>query len=175
MEEKEESSSTTSTSKRRKSNYLSALREIDKLLNLSTNLNNPDKVAEEAENIFENITNDIEWISDQMFCQKNAMLLISILNAIVRVAALDGFSNIIARDRFQSMFKKLNEELNFVIASILNQTNSFPTLSSDILDSMLLNLDRDDFVKTCFKRLLSDGTISTEGIVFMFFLVELYM
>ena len=173
----DESDSTTLTAK--EFNYLSLLQQIDKLLNLSTNSNNPHNAIEqpwdisEIEVIFKNLTVSIQGISKQMAFEKSAMFLISILNTIMRVSAIDGFGYIISQERFQSMFKVLQEDS--VIATVVNKPDSYPTLAGDMLESMLRNLVKDDFIETCFKRLLSNDTMPSKGNVLCFFIVELSM
>jgi hypothetical protein len=133
-----------------KPNYLNLLREIDKLLNFSTNLNDSD--VSEIETILNNITENIDRLSDQMTFQKSTMFLITILNAIVRISAIEGSDLLMSRKPFQSMFQKLNH----LITCIGSGTDCSPMCASDILDLMLLNLVKDDFLEICFKRLLSN-------------------
>jgi hypothetical protein len=140
-----------------KPNYISLLQEIDKLLNLSTNLNNSDN--SEIETIFDNVTENIDRISEQMTFQKSTMFVITILNTIVRISAMDGSDFLISRKPFQSIFEKLNQ----FILPIPFTDNCTPMHASDILDSMLLNFFKDNLVEICFKRLLSNETALTKG------------
>ncbi|CAF3911191.1 unnamed protein product [Adineta steineri] len=137
-----------------KPNYLNLLREIDKLLSLSTNLN-----INEIETIFNNITENIDRILDQMIFQKSSMFLITTLNIIVRISAVDGSDLFISRQPFQSMFKKLNH----LIKCIRNKKDYSPVNASDILDAILLNLVKDDFIEICFRRILSNETVTIKG------------
>ncbi|CAF4223081.1 unnamed protein product [Adineta steineri] len=140
-----------------KPTYLSLLQEIDKLLNLSSNLNKSD--LSEIETIFNNVTENIDRLTNQMDFQKSTMFFITILNTIVRMSAISGSDILISRQAFQSMYEKLN----YFIMYILNEKDCSPMFANDILDSIFLNLVIDDFVEICFKRLLSNETISTIG------------
>ncbi len=140
-----------------KPNYISLLQEIDKLLNLSTKLNNLD--ISEIETIFNNVTENIDRISNQMTFQKSTMFVITIWNTILRISAIDGSDFLISRKPFQSIFDKLNQ----IILPIPFEKDCTPMHASDILDSMLLNFVKDDLVEICFKRLLSNERALTEG------------
>ncbi|CAF3806831.1 unnamed protein product [Adineta steineri] len=142
-----------------KPTYLSLLQEIDKLLNLSSNLNKSD--LSEIETIFNNVTENIDRLTNQMDFQKSTMFFITILNTIVRMSAISGSDILISRQAFQSMYEKLN----YFIMYILNEKDCSPMFANDILDSIFLNLVIDDFVEICFKRLLSNETILTIGFV----------
>ncbi|CAF3875760.1 unnamed protein product, partial [Adineta steineri] len=138
-----------------KPTYLSLLQEIDKLLNLSSNLNDSD--LSEIETIFNNVTDSIDRLTNQMDFQKSTMFFITILNTIVRTSAINESDILLSRQAFQLMYEKLN----YFIMYILNEKDCSPMFANDILDSIFLNLVKDDFVEICFKRLLSNETIST--------------
>ncbi|CAF3741624.1 unnamed protein product [Adineta steineri] len=142
-----------------KSNYLNLLQEINKLSSLSTNLNAIN--ITEIETIFNNMTENIDRISDQMVYHKSSMFLITTLNIIVRISAIDGSDLFISRQPFQSMFKKLND----LIYCIATKKDYSPVIATDIFDAILLNLAKDDFIEICFRRILSNETVRTEDSV----------
>ncbi|CAF0946139.1 unnamed protein product [Adineta steineri] len=139
-----------------KPNYLNLLQEINKLSSLSTNLNSMN--ITEIDTIFNNITKNIDRILDQMVFQKSSMFLITTFNIIVRISAIDGSDLFISRQPFQSMFEKLNN----LIYYIDTKKDYSPVITTDILDSILLNLVKDDFIEICFRRLLSNEPVITE-------------
>ncbi|CAF4082043.1 unnamed protein product [Adineta steineri] len=142
-----------------KPNYLNLLQEINKLSSLSTNLNSMN--ITEIETIFNNITKNIDRILDQMVFQKSSMFLITTFNIILRISTIDGSDLFISRQPFQSMFEKLNN----LIYCIDTKKDYSPVIATDILDSILLNLVKDDFIEICFRRLLSNETATTEDSV----------
>ncbi|CAF1029450.1 unnamed protein product [Adineta steineri] len=142
-----------------KSNYLNLLQEINKLSSLSTNLNAIN--ITEIETIFNNMTENIDRISDQMVYHKSSMFLITTLNIIVRISAIDGSDLFISRQPFQSMFKKLND----LIYCIATKKDYSPVIATDIFDAILLNLAKDDFIEICFRRILSNETVRTEEFI----------
>ncbi|CAF1283343.1 unnamed protein product [Adineta steineri] len=89
-----------------KLNYLNLLQEIDKLESLSTNLNSMN--IDEIDTIFNNVTENIYRIFGQMDFQKSSMFLITILNTIMRISAIDGSDLFISRQPFQTMFGTLS-------------------------------------------------------------------
>ncbi|CAF3641687.1 unnamed protein product [Adineta steineri] len=139
-----------------KPNYLNMLQQIDKLSSLPTNLN-----ITEIETIFNNITENIDRILVPMVLQKRSIFLITTLNIIVRISAIDGSDLFISRQPFHSMFKKLND----LIDCIYNKKDDLPVIGSDILDTILLNLVKDNFIEICFQRLLSNETVTAEDCV----------
>jgi hypothetical protein len=159
----EESDSTTSEIKTL--NYFNLLREIDKLLNFSTDPNNLRNVTEDTwdafkiDTIFNNVAENIDQISDQMSFQKKAMFLITIFNTLVRVCAADESALIISRTSFQVIFRQLRD----LIWNIHRQKDYIQSCASDLLDSMLTNLAKDGLAEKCFKRLLSNETVSIIG------------
>jgi len=159
----EESNSTTSEI--RKPNYLSLLQEIDNLSNLSIDLNNPCNVTVETrdvskiDTIFDNVTENINRISNQLTFQRRAMFLITIFNTLMRVCAAYESCFIISRTSFQLMF----EQLDNLISSISDNEDYCPPYASDLFNSMFMNLAKDDLVNKCFKRLLSNEIISIIG------------
>lgn len=179
----EDNNSTTSSIK--SCDYLSLLQAIDKLSNLVSDWNNPDRVLRKTwdiskiEAIFQELTVNIRLMCNQEESEtgeenftKNTMFSVTILNAVVRVSVMDGFSYIISREPFQSMFKELNTASDRFIGSLINETVSLPMLSNDIFNSMLMNLVKDDLIDTCFKRLLSNDTLPNEGKIPFSFAVE---
>ena len=163
----EENDSTTSapTPERKKPSYISLLQEIETLLKLSTKLNiSPNQVAEtsdipEMETIFNHVHEDIDSITAKMSFQKRSMVHVMILNTIMRVVANDRSSFIMCRDPFQLMYSKIIR----CIFEISEHEDYSPTCASDLLESVLVNLVKDDFAKLCFKQLLSNETVSTVG------------
>jgi hypothetical protein len=159
----EESDSTTSEIKTL--NYFNLLQEIDKLLNFSTASNNPLNVTEDTwdpskiDTIFNNVAENINRISNQMLFQKKAMFLITIYNTLVRVCAAYDSALIISRTSFLSIFRRLSG----LVWDILPQEDYNPSCASDLLDSMLTNLAKDGLAEKCFKRLLSNETVSIIG------------
>ena len=176
----EDSDSTTSTI--RSCDYFSLLQAIDKLSNLATDGNSTSHVSRKSwdisviEAIFDGLTANIQRMrnlaeseSNEANFKKNAMFCISILNTIIRVFVMDGFSYIISRQPFQSMFEELKAASECYVFSLTNEFVTLPILASDIVNSMLLNLSTDDLIETCFKRLLSKDTPSDKGkILFSF-------
>ncbi|CAF1138060.1 unnamed protein product [Adineta steineri] len=144
------------TSETTKPNYLTLLQQINKLSSLSTNLNTMN--ITEIETVFNNITENIDRILDQMVFQKSSMFLITTLNIIVRISAVDGSNLFISQQTFQSMFKKLNH----LIKCIRDEKDYSPVIASDILDAILLNLVKDDFIEICFRQVLSNETVTTD-------------
>ncbi|CAF1075544.1 unnamed protein product [Adineta steineri] len=140
-----------------KPNYLNLLQEINKLSSLSTNLNAINITV--IETIFNNVTENIDRISDQMVHHKSSMFLITTLNIIVRISAIDGSDLFISRQPFQSMFEKLND----LIYCIGIKKDYSPVIATDIFDAILLNLAKDDFIEICFRRILSNETVTTKG------------
>ncbi|CAF0975572.1 unnamed protein product [Adineta steineri] len=158
------------TSETTKPNYLTLLQEINKLSSLSTNLNGMN--ITEIETIFNNMTENIDRILDQMIFKKSSMFLITTLNIIVRISTIDGSDLFISRQPFQSMFEKLD---HLVCCIDDNKKDYSPVIASDILDAILLNLVKDDFIEICFRRLLSNETVTIEGNIFFIILtIELY-
>ncbi|CAF0975786.1 unnamed protein product [Adineta steineri] len=144
------------TSETTKPNYLTLLQQINKLSSLSTNLNTMN--ITEIETVFNNITENIDRILDQMVFQKSSMFLITTLNIIVRISAVDGSNLFISQQTFQSMFKKLNH----LIKCIRDEKDYSPVIASDILDAIFLNLVKDDFIEICFRQVLSNETVTTD-------------
>jgi hypothetical protein len=159
----EESDSTTSEIKTL--NYFNLLQEINKLLKFSTDSNNPCNVTEdiwdasEIDTIFNNVAKNIDRISKQMSFQKRAMFFVMIYNTLVRVCAADESALIISRTSFQSIFRQLSD----LVWNIHLQEDYNPSCASDLLDSMLTNLAKDGLAEKCFKRLLSNETVSIIG------------
>jgi hypothetical protein len=157
---------------RRKFTYLDLLQQINKLCDLTTGSNNSRRLIKETcdipeiEKTFNHVAENITRISNEMPFQRGTMLLISVLNIILRLSALDGFGLMMSREPFRLMFEKVND----LILNIKKNKDLSPTCASDILDSMLLNLLKDDFLQTCFNRLLSNDTISnTSKILFLIY------
>jgi hypothetical protein len=146
-------------------NYFNLLQEIQKLLNFSTDSNNPRNVTEDTwdvfklDMIFNNVAENIDRISDQMSFQKKAMFLITIFNTLVRVCATYESALTISGISFQYIFRKLS----WLVWTITYQEDYNPSCASDLLDSMLTNLAKDGLAEKCFKRLLSNETVSIIG------------
>ncbi len=159
----EESNLTTPEIK--KLNYFSLLQEIDKLLNLSTDPNNSRNVSEDTcdfskiDTIFNNVTENIDRISNQMSFKKRAMFLITIFNTLLRICVVYESACIISRISFQLIFIQLVN----LIWNILPHEDDRPPYASDILELMLTNLAKDGLAEKCFKRLLSNEVVSITG------------
>ena len=166
----EDNNSTTSII--RASDYLSLLQQIDKLTKLSTDWSNSDHVSKETcdisaiEAIFEELTDSIKRISKMENFRKNALLCITILNTILRLSATEGFNDIISRDSFQSMFNELKTALKFFIDPVMDGDDSVSVIASEMMNSMLLNLVKNNLIETCFTRLLSNNTPCNKGKMF---------
>ncbi|UJR20242.1 hypothetical protein I4U23_023373 [Adineta vaga] len=143
------------TQKTTKLNYMNLLREINELSNLSTHLTNPN--ISKIENIFNNVTKNIDQIWDQMTFEKSSMLLITISNTIMRISAIDESDLLISQKSFQSMYNSLND----LIIRIYNRKECSPIYASNILDAMFMNLIKDDLIENCRKRLHSTEVVST--------------
>lgn len=149
--------------------YLSLLQQIEELSNLAIEWNNLDPVSRKpfdisaSETIFENLTLNIKNLSNRKNTEKNAMFCISILNTIVRISVINEFSYVISRKPFQSMFEELKTASEFFIFQLTDETISLPMLTNDIFNSILLNLVKDDLIKTCLSRLLSNDMPSDKG------------
>ena len=145
-----------------KPNYLTLLQQVDELLIFSIKPSNAiedtQKISQ-IETIFNNITENIERISNQMSFQKKTMFIITILNTIMRISAMNGSDLIISRDPFQLVFQKLNN----CIRNIIRNEDSLRMCATDMLDSMFFNLVKGGFVDICFKRLLSNTTVLFRG------------
>ena len=150
---------------RKKLSYISLLQEIETLLKLSTKLNIPPHQVQETsdisemETIFEHVHEDIDSITTKMSFQKKSMVRVMVLNTIIRVVANDRSSFIICRDSFQSMYYEIIRG----ILEIWEHEDYSPTCASDLLESVLVNLVKDDFAQICFKRLLSNETVLPVG------------
>jgi hypothetical protein len=153
------------TSKTKTLNYLSLLEEIDKLLNLSADSNNPLNLtkdtsdASKIDTICSNVAANIDRISKQMLFSKKAMFSTRMFNTVLRICATNESAFIISRTSFQSICTKLIE----LIKHIADKNDNNPLCASDILDSMLTNLAKDDLAKKCFDRFLSNETVSIIG------------
>ena len=148
-------SSTTSASRPeiRKPSYLRLLQEIDQLSSLST------RDTSEIVTVFNNVAESIDWVSDKKNFRKGSMLLITILNALVRISVIEGSSFIISQKAFQLTFKKLT----YAIQEICDDEDRCSMYANDILDSMLINMVNGDFIEICFKRLLLNEKLSKPG------------
>ena len=156
MEKNASTTSLTAYSSRseiRRSNYLRLLEEIDQLSVLST------RDISEIETILKNVAESIDWISDQKNFRRGPMLLITILNALIRISVIEGSSFILSQQSFQLTFKKLSD----FIGEILRDANRRSMCASDISDSMLRNLVNDNFIEICFKRFLSNEKLPKPG------------
>ena len=156
MEKNASTTSLTASSSRseiRRSNYLRLLEEIDQLSVLST------RDISEIETILKNVAESIDWISDQKNFRRGPMLLITILNALIRISVIEGSSYITSQKSFQLTYKKLSDS----IGEVLRDANRRSMCASDILDSMLRNLVNDNFIEICFKRFLSIEKLPKPG------------
>jgi hypothetical protein len=155
---------------RRKFTYLDLLQQMNKLCDLTTDLNNSRHLIKETcdipeiEKIFNHVAENIKRISNEMPFHRRTILLISVLNTTLRLSALDGFALMMSREPFRLMFKEVDD----LILNIARKEDLSPTCASDILDSMLLNLLKDDLLQTCFNRLLSNDTISDTSKVLIY-------
>jgi hypothetical protein len=159
----EENNSTTSKTKTL--NYLSLLEEIDKLLNLSADSNNPLNLTKDTSDaskidmICSNVAANIDRISKQMLFSKKAMFSTRMFNTVLRICTTNESAFIISRTSFQSILIKLFK----LIADIDDKNDYNPLCASDLLDSMLTNLAKDNLAEKCFKRLLSNEPVSIIG------------
>ncbi len=159
--------SDSSISEKKVFNYFDLLQEIDKLLNFSTDSNNPRNVTEdtwdasEIDTIFNNLINNIDSVCNRMSFQKKSMFLITIFNTLLRVCVVYEPALIISRTTFQSIFKRFSDLLWGITITIEEDCNSL--CASDLLDSMLTNLAKDGLAEKCFKRLLSNEMVSIIG------------
>jgi hypothetical protein len=155
----------SSISEKKVFNYFNLLQEIDKLLNFSTDSNNPRNVTEdtwdasEIDTIFNNLVNNIDSVCNQMSFQKKSMFLITIFNTLLRVCVVYEPALIIPRTTFQSIF----ERFSGLLWSISAEEDCNSLCASDLLDSMLTNLAKDGLAEKCFKRLLSNEMVSIIG------------
>lgn len=145
--------------------YLQLLREINELTSLFRTFQSVHGSIEETvvisqlEAIFKNLTANMRRISQQTVIQQFALFIISIFNTIIRISALNSVESLVARESFQSLVN----EVQCCIWLVGRQPDHFALCATHMLDSMFLNLIKDDFIEVCFKQLLSSVTTSTIG------------
>jgi hypothetical protein len=165
----EDSDSTTSDT--RIVTYLDLLQGINTISNFISNWNESHFVVEEApniseiENIFIDVAENISEVLDQLLAERRPMFLITLLNITIRLSAIDQSGVITSQTPFQLMFEELTEQ----ISNIPDKQVTKPSLADDMLDSLLLNLIKDDFIDICFKRIFSSKTETMTGNVLFYY------
>lgn len=155
----------TASSGGREPNYLHLLQEMERLEHLANHLKRSHPTVEETltmpeiERIFTSVTENVEIISNQMAMERRMMFIVWIFNTMLRLSAIDEFDVIVSRMPFQSLWRKVNH--------LTHETIDFrdlsPTVAYDMLDSMLMNLAKDNFIGKCSERLLSAKPVSITG------------
>jgi len=172
MADDEANSSLSTSNTNVKCDYLSLLEQIDTLEKLSADLNQPSNVIEhtwkvdELEDIFKNIVETIDPLLKQMGLEKRAILICSIMNVIVRVAAVDKSNFIILRKPFQTMYIKIRKLLRIYA----DNDSLSPVCLTDILNSCLTNLIKNNFLDFCLNRILIENVITDYGKIIFYFM-----
>lgn len=171
MADEEASSNSATSNVNVKCDYLWILEQIDTLEKLSADLNQPSNVIEhtwkidELENIFKSIVETIGPLLKQMGIEKHAMLVCSIMNVIVRVAAVDKSNFIILREPFQTIYMTIRT----LFWNYSGNDNLSPACLNDILNSCLTNLMKNNFLDFCLNRILTENVSTNYGeIIFDF-------
>ena len=163
MADDEANSSLPTSNTNVKCDYLSLLEQIDTLEKLSADLNQP---SNELEDIFKNIVETIDPLLKQMGLEKRAILICSIMNVIVRVAAVDKSNFIILRKPFQTMYIKIRKLLRIYA----DNDSLSPVCLTDILNSCLTNLIKNNFLDFCLNRILIENVITDYGKIIFYFM-----
>jgi hypothetical protein len=157
-----DSDSTTSDTKT--ITYLELLEGMNTISDFISDWNECHFVIAEASNIseieiiFDDIAANIGKILDRKSFEIKGMFLISLLNTTIRFSAIDESGLITSQKPFQSMFQEIIEQ----ISDIPEEQVTKPALADDMLDSLLLNLIKNDFIDICFTRIFPNekGTIT---------------
>lgn len=146
-------------------NYFNLLRKIDNILKLLPTKKTLDRDdLDEIDTISSRVTKNLGSIMKEMSFQRQSMFLVTLLNTLVRICAIDESGMILSRQEFQTMIDTL---LNYIWHIFWKQTDNYHECLSDMLDSILMNLGKGGLIQTCFNRLLSHTTKSTTGKFFL--------
>ncbi len=143
--------------------YINCFRNIEnwlKLLTYSKNLNNATKILEDEDidEICSRSSDHLDDVFDGLPPKRRATSIITMLNMLIRIYAVDQSNTITSRPTFQRMVKAFTKKTFTMIKS-----KEYAEYVTEMLDLLLMNFAKDDFIVKYLKQFFPNESISMTG------------